>query len=243
MIFLLEDEEPALIPDPVQADDNGMIAVSENLGVNRLVAAYQKGIFPWMKMEQEPFYWCWFSPDPRMVLNPSNLRISRSLKKALTCGNFEIRIDQNFRKTMEACAKSTRPGQESTWIEPEMIDDYEKLHQMGIAHSIEAWQEGKQVGGLYGLAFGKMSFGESMFHQVPEASKVCLAHLASLSQKYGIEMIDCQAHTPHLEKMGAREIPRIQFCADLSRFLKNKESVIPWKGLSKSSTLARFSEN
>ena len=243
MIFLLEDEEPALIPDPVQADDNGMIAVSENLGVNRLVAAYQKGIFPWMKMEQEPFYWCWFSPDPRMVLNPSNLRISRSLKKALTCGNFEIRIDQNFRKTMEACAKSTRPGQESTWIEPEMIDDYEKLHQMGIAHSIEAWHEGKQVGGLYGLAFGKMFFGESMFHQVPEASKVCLAHLASLSQKYGIEMIDCQAHTHHLEKMGAREIPRIQFCADLSRFLKNKESVIPWKGLSKSSTLARFSEN
>jgi leucyl/phenylalanyl-tRNA--protein transferase len=165
------------------------------------------------------------------------------LKKALTCGNFEIRIDQNFRKTMEACAKSTRPGQESTWIEPEMIDDYEKLHQMGIAHSIEAWHEGKQVGGLYGLAFGKMFFGESMFHQVPEASKVCLAHLASLSQKYGIEMIDCQAHTPHLEKMGAREIPRIQFCADLSRLLKNKESVIPWKGLSKSSTLARFSEN
>ena len=243
MIFLLDNEEPALIPDPFQADDNGMIAVSENLGVNRLVAAYQKGIFPWMKMEQEPFYWCWFSPDPRMVLNPSNLRISRSLKKALTGENFEIRIDQNFRKTMEACAKSTRPGQESTWIEPEMIDDYEKLHQMGIAHSIEAWQEGKQVGGLYGLAFGKMFFGESMFHQVPEASKVCLAHLASLSQKHGIEMIDCQAHTPHLEKMGAREIPRIQFCADLSRLLKNKESVIPWKVLSKSSTLARFSEN
>ena len=159
MIFLLDNEEPALIPDPFQADDNGMIAVSENLGVNRLVAAYQKGIFPWMKMEQEPFYWCWFSPDPRMVLNPSNLRISRSLKKALTGENFEIRIDQNFRKTMEACAKSTRPGQESTWIEPEMIDDYEKLHQMGIAHSIEAWQEGKQVGGLYGLAFGKMFFG------------------------------------------------------------------------------------
>jgi leucyl/phenylalanyl-tRNA--protein transferase len=144
---------------------------------------------------------------------------------------------------MEACAKSPRPGQESTWIEPEMIDDYEKLHQMGIAHSIEAWQEGKQVGGLYGLSFGKMFFGESMFHQVPEASKVCLAHLAFLSNKYGIEMIDCQAHTPHLEKMGAREIPRIQFCSDLSRFIKNKQSVIPWEELSKSSTLARFTEN
>ena len=98
-----------------------------------------------------------------MVLNPSNLRISRSLKKALTGENFEIRIDQNFRKTMEACAKSTRPGQESTWIEPEMIDDYEKLHQMGIAHSIEAWQEGKQVGGLYGLAFGKMFLENQCF--------------------------------------------------------------------------------
>ena len=114
---------------------------------------------------------------------------------------------------------------------------------MGIAHSIEAWKEGEQVGGLYGLAFGKMFFGESMFHQVPEASKVCLAHLANLSQKYGVEMIDCQAHTPHLEKMGAREIPRNQFCTDLSRYLQNKASVIPWLELSKSSTLAGSSEN
>ena len=243
MIFLLDDQNPTLIPDPVQADENGMVAVSQSLGTERLIAAYHKGIFPWMKMEAEPRYWCWFSPDPRMVLDPSSLRISRSLKKALSSGNFEIRIDQNFRQTMESCAQLPRTGQESTWIEPEMIDDYEKLHQIGIAHSIETWLEGKQVGGLYGLAFGKMFFGESMFHQVPEASKVCLAHLASLAQKFGVARIDCQAYTPHLEKMGAREIPRNQFYADLSRFLQKKESVVPWKELSKSSTLAGSSEN
>ena len=243
MIFLLDDQNPSLIPNPDQADENGMVAVSLSLGTERLIAAYQKGIFPWMKMEQKPHYWCWFSPDPRMVLNPSNLIISRSLKKALNDEKFEIRIDQNFRQTMESCAQSPRPGQESTWIEPEMINDYEKLHELGIAHSIEAWLKEKQVGGLYGLALGKMFFGESMFHQVPEASKVCLAHLANLCQKYGIAKIDCQAHTPHLEKMGAREIPRNQFYADLSHFLQNKESVVPWEELSKSSTLAGDYEN
>ena len=243
MISLLNEKFPDLIPDPLHADSSGMVAVSKTLGVERLVSAYKKGIFPWMKMEEYPNYWCWFSPDPRMVLRPQQLKVSRSLKKAISDKRFEIRIDCSFRETMQSCARSSRPGQETTWIEPEMIDDYEKLHQMGIAHSIEAWQEGKQVGGLYGLAFGKMFFGESMFHQVPEASKVCLAHLANLSQKYGIEMIDCQAHTPHLEKMGAREIPRNQFCTDLSRFLQNKESVIPWQELSKSSILAGSSEN
>ena len=243
MIFLLDDQNPSLIPDPIQADENGMVAVSATLGVTRLQAAYQKGIFPWMQMEEEPYYWCWFSPDPRMVLDPSNLRISRSLKKALTDRNFEIRIDQNFRKTMEACAKSPRPGQESTWIEEDMIRDYTKLHELGITHSIEAFLEGKKVGGLYGLAMGKMFFGESMFHIVPEASKICLAHLVQLSCKYGIELIDCQAHTPHLEKMGAGEIPRNEFSEQLKNFLKDSRSVIPWKELAESSTLARLPEN
>jgi leucyl/phenylalanyl-tRNA--protein transferase len=243
MIFLLDDQYPSLIPDPEKADENGMVAVSETLGTKRLIAAYQKGIFPWMKMEQEPNYWCWFSPEPRMVLKPYNLKISRSLKKALLSESFEIRIDDTFEDTMRSCAKSPRPGQESTWIEEDMIRDYTKLHELGITHSIETYHDGKKVGGLYGLAMGKMFFGESMFHIVPEASKICLAHLVQLSCKYGIELIDCQAHTPHLEKMGAGEIPRNEFFGQLKNFLKDSQSVIPWKELAESSTLARLPEN
>ena len=143
MIFLLDDQYPSLLPEPEKADENGMVAVSETLGIERLVAAYQKGIFPWMKMEQEPNYWCWFSPEPRMVLRPSNLRISRSLKKALNTESFEIRIDHAFEETMRSCARSSRPGQESTWIEDDMIHDYTKLHELGITHSIEAYLEGE----------------------------------------------------------------------------------------------------
>ena len=243
MIFLLDDQYPSLIPDPEKADENGMVAVSKTLGAERLIAAYQKGIFPWLKMEKEPNYWCWFSPEPRMVLKPSNLKISRSLKKSLLSESFEIRIDHTFQDTMRSCAKSQRPGQESTWIEEDMIRDYTKLHELGITHSIEAFLEGKKVGGLYGLAMGKMFFGESMFHIVPEASKICLAHLVQLSCKYGIELIDCQAHTPHLEKMGAGEIPRNEFSEQLKNLLKDSQSVIPWKELAKSSTLARLPEN
>ena len=243
MIFLLDDQYPSLVPEPEKADKNGMIAVSQTLGTERLIAAYQKGIFPWMKMEQDPNYWCWFSPEPRMVLKPSALKISRSLKKVLISESFEIRIDYAFEETMRSCAKSLRPGQESTWIEEDMIIDYNKLHQMGITHSIEAYLKGKRVGGLYGLALGKIFFGESMFYNVPEASKVCLAHLVHLSQQYGIELIDCQAHTPHLEKMGACEIPRSEFSKLLKDLLQSSMSVVPWKELSRSSTLARLPEN
>ena len=242
MIFLLDDQYPSLIPDPEKADENGMVAVSETLGTERLIAAYQKGIFPWMKMEQEPNYWCWFSRTPN-GLKTIKSKISRSLKKTLLSESFEIRIDHTFEDTMRSCAKSPRPGQESTWIEEDMIRDYTKLHELGITHSIEAFLEGKKVGGLYGLAMGKMFFGESMFHIVPEASKICLAHLVQLSCKYGIELIDCQAHTPHLEKMGAGEIPRNEFSEQLKNFLKDSQSVIPWKELAGSSTLARLPEN
>ena len=243
MIFLLDDQYPSLLPEPEKADENGMVAISETLGIERLVAAYQKGIFPWMKMEQEPNYWCWFSPEPRMVLRPSNLRISRSLKKALNTESFEIRIDHAFEETMRSCARSSRPSQESTWIEDDMINDYTKLHELGITHSIEAYLEGERVGGLYGLAMGKMFFGESMFHDVPEASKICLAHLVQISTQYGIELIDCQAHTPHLEKMGASEIPRNEFSEHIKNLLKDSRSVVPWKKLANSSALARLPEN
>ena len=176
MIFLLDDQYPSLIPEPEKADENGMIAVSKTLGTERLIAAYQKGIFPWMKMEQEPNYWCWFSPEPRMVLKPSNLKISRSLKKALLSESFEIRIDHSFEDTMRSCAKSPRPGQESTWIEEDMIRDYTKLHELGVTHSIEAYLNGEKVVTLR-FSCRENIFGESMFHHVPEASKICLVIL------------------------------------------------------------------
>ena len=242
MIFLLDDRYPTLLPDPEQADENGMVTVSKTLGTERIIAAYKKGIFPWMKMEQEPFYWCWFSPNPRMVLHPTDLNISRSLKKAITSSKFEIRIDHSFEDTMRLCASAKRPGQESTWIEDEMIKDYSALHHLGIAHSIEAFIKNEKVGGLYGLAIGKMFFGESMFHREPEASKVCLAELINISTEFGIELIDCQAHTPHLEKMGAVEISRTEFSNKLNHLLKVSESIVPWKKLAKSSTLARRPE-
>ena len=243
MIFLLHDRNPSLMPEVEKAEDNGMLAVSKVLGIERLTAAYKKGIFPWMKMDQEPHYWCWFSPDPRMVLLPCEFKISRSLKKAIKSETFEVRIDCSLEETMRSCAQSLRPEQESTWIEEDMIQDYLKLHRLGITHSIEAFIAGKRVGGLYGLAMGKMFFGESMFHQVPEASKICLAHLVTLSLQYGIQLIDCQAHTTHLEKMGAKQIPRSIFSNQLQLFLKESTSVIPWKELSHSSTLARLPKN
>lgn len=243
MVLLLDDQYPSLLPELEEADENGMVAVSENLGTERLIAAYQKGIFPWMKMDQEPNFWCWFSPDPRMVLPPSLLKISRSLKKALNSESFEIRIDHAFEETMRSCAYTPRPGQQSTWIEEDMILDYTKLHRLGIAHSIEVYLAETRVGGMYGLAMGKIFFGESMFHHVAEASKICLAHLVKLSKQYGIELIDCQAHTAHLAKMGAIEIPRVKFSEHLKNLLQDSRSVVPWKELSQSSTLARASEN
>ncbi len=232
---LLDEDDPQWFPDPNASDDHGLVAVSESLGPARLLAAYGRGIFPWMKLEAPPHLWCWFSPNPRMVLYPSQMRVSRSLKKAIESNRFAIRIDQDFRETMRACARSPRPAQESTWIEEDMIDDYCELHRMGIAHSIEAFNGEHRVGGLYGLAMGKVFFGESMFHLEAEASKVCLAHLVKLSLKYGISMIDCQARTSHLEKMGAVEIHRGEFNCRLMEFLEPPDSVIPWLKLRETS--------
>ena len=212
MIFLLDDQNPSLMPEVEKAEDNGMLAVSQDLGIERLTAAYHKGIFPWMKMDQEPHYWCWFSPDPRMVLQPCDFKISRSLKKAIKSEKFEVRIDCSLEETMRSCAQSSRPEQESTWIEEDMIQDYLKLHRLGITHSVEAFIAGKRVGGLYGLAMGKMFFGgihvSSSTRGIQDLSE---PFIVTLSLQYGIQLIDCQAHTPHLEKMGAKQIPETYF--------------------------------
>ena len=145
-VYFLDDSDPVWFPDPALSDKEGLVAVSETLTTDRLVLAYQKGIFPWLKMGEYPL-WHWFSPDPRFLLFPKNFKVSRSLKKALKEKKFEIRTNRNFQLTMESCAQSQRPGQESTWIEKDMIVDYCKLNQMGIAHSIEAYYNDELVGG------------------------------------------------------------------------------------------------
>ena len=226
-VYFLDDSDPAWFPDPALSNKDGLVAVSETLTTDRLVLAYQKGIFPWLKMGEYPL-WHWFSPDPRFLLFPKNFKVSRSLKKALKEKKFEIRTNRNFQLTMESCAQSQRPGQESTWIEKDMIVDYCKLNQMGLAHSIEAYYNNKLVGGLYGLCLGKSFFGESMFYKMPEASKVCFAKLVDVALENNFHFIDCQVPTPHLEKLGAIQIPRSDFLSKLHDSITDQTKNSNW---------------
>ena len=229
-VYFLDDRDPPWFPDPSLSDQEGLIAISETLGTERLILAYQNGIFPWLKMGEYPL-WHWFSPDPRFLLYPLDFKFSRSLKKALKEDRFEIRINQNFPETIKECAQSDRPDQESTWIEDDMIEDYCKLNQLGIAHSIEAYQEDKLVGGLYGLSLGQSFFGESMFYHSPEASKVCLAKLVSIGLEHDFHFIDCQVHTPHLEKRGAVRVPRKNFLEKLKHSLVSNPKNLNWQDI------------
>ena len=228
-IQLLDEENPLCFPNPGESDAEGFLAVSRRLGIDRLIHAYRNGIFPWMKMDFAPHLWCWFSPDPRMLLFPAEFKISRSLKKAIKEKHFEIKVDHDFRATIESCASVKRASQESTWIESDMIEDYVQLHERGIAHSVEAYQEGNLVGGLYGLSMGNLFFGESMFHLVPEASKACLAKLVEIASRQEFDFIDCQVHNPHLESIGAREVERSSFLDRLKAGLAVDNQPVDWK--------------
>jgi len=226
---VLDETNPEFFPDPLEADAEGFIGFSESLSSRRLINAYQQGIFPWMKLDEAPFYWCWFSPDPRMCLYPTEFKVSRSLKKALKEKHFRIRVDQNFEEVMRKCAEIKRSHESSSWIETDMIEQYSELHRLGIAHSIEAYQGKELVGGLYGLAMGRVFFGESMFHQVSEASKACMACLVKISQLSGIELIDCQVHNQFLQSLGAREVPREDFLSQLKDICQGTSSSADWK--------------
>ena len=186
---------------------NGLLCAGGDLTPERIVEAYSRGIFPWFS-EGDPILW--WSPDPRMVLFPGELRVSRSLRKAVARGDYETRMDTAFREVMEACAEP-RDGQGGTWIVPEMIDAYTALHERGLAHSVESWLDGELVGGLYGVALGKVFFGESMFTRAPDASKVALVKLVERLNEQRFRVIDCQQATSHLASLGAREIPRKEF--------------------------------
>jgi leucyl/phenylalanyl-tRNA--protein transferase len=215
MLNWLQPDDP--FPPVTQALDAppGLLAAGGTLTTERLLDAYRRGIFPWYSAGQPILWW---SPDPRMVLIPRDLKISRSLGKAIRSGNYETRADTRFRAVMQACAEP-RSGQDGTWITDEMIDAYCALHERGIAHSIETWIDGELTGGLYGVALGRMFYGESMFTRAADASKIALVHLARQLERWQFGMIDCQVRTRHLASLGAREIPRAEFMRRLGELV------------------------
>ena len=186
---------------------NGLLCAGGDLSPWRLMDAYSHGIFPWFS-EGDPILW--WSPDPRMVLFPDELKISRSLRKTLERDRFETRVDTAFAQVIANCA-APRDGQSGTWIVPEMVAAYTKLHELGHAHSVESWLDGELAGGLYGVSIGKAFFGESMFTREPDASKVALVRLVERLRAQDCRLIDCQQATAHLASLGAREIPRAEF--------------------------------
>ena len=215
MIHWLRPAEPFPPVETALAEPNGLLAAGDELSAERLLEAYQQGIVPWFNADQPVLWW---SPDPRMVLLPAELRVARSLAKVLRNRVYEVRADSAFRTVMQACAEP-RNHQNGTWISPAMIEAYHALHRRGIAHSIETWIDGELAGGLYGVAIGRMFYGESMFTRVTDASKIALVHLVRQLERWGFGMIDCQMHTAHLGRMGGREIPREAFMRKLGELV------------------------
>ena len=207
MIPWLQGNAPFPPVSKALKNPNGLLCAGGDLSPQRIVDAYSHGIFPWFS-DGDPILW--WSPDPRMVLFPDEVKVSRSLKKRLASEVYETRVDTAFRDVIEACA-APRDGQSGTWIVPEMVQAYVRLHELGFAHSVESWHEGRLVGGLYGMALGKAFFGESMFSRAPDASKVALVRLVERLRAADVRVIDCQQATAHLASLGAREIPRKAF--------------------------------
>ncbi|THB69314.1 MAG: leucyl/phenylalanyl-tRNA--protein transferase [Desulfovibrio sp.] len=210
-VYWLPDN-PRIFPDPELAAPDGLVALGGDLCVDRLLTAYSRGIFPWYG-EGLPILW--WSLDPRCVLFPENLHVSRSLRKAVDSRRFQVTLDTAFPQVIRECAKAPRPQGDGTWIVEEMVQGYIDLHEAGFAHSVEAWLESGKgpelVGGLYGVSLGKAFFGESMFHTEPDASKVALVHLVEQLTCWGFTLVDCQQTTEHMLRFGAREIPRRAF--------------------------------
>ena len=218
-IYQLTDE--LLFPPPEDAEEEGLLAVGGDLTVHRLILAYAKGIFPWYT-EGDPILW--WSPDPRLILFPENLKISKSLQRVIKKEKFEIRFNTCFSDVLEQCSRTPRRDQDGTWITDEMKQAYCRLFEAGYAHSSEAFFEGKLVGGLYGVALGRAFFGESMFAHMSDASKVAFAFLVRKLEHAGFHFIDCQVTTAHLQSLGAHEVSRHEF---LERLQKATHSTPP----------------
>ena len=224
MIPYLDADDPFPPVEEAMRDPNGLLAAGADLSPGRLIDAYRRGIFPWFG-DEDPLLW--WSPDPRMVLWVDELHVSRSLRKTLRSGRFAVTTDRAFSAVMLGCAEP-RGMEDGTWITTEMRAAYARLAAMGYAHSAEAWSGGDLVGGLYGVAIGRVFFGESMFARVSDASKVAFVALVRQLQRWGFRMIDCQMSTAHLASLGAREIPRRDFLVEVSRAVQEPPIPTPW---------------
>jgi leucyl/phenylalanyl-tRNA--protein transferase len=220
----LREDDPFPPLGRALAEPNGLLAAGASLDPGRLIDAYRRGIFPW-SAEGQPLLW--WSPDPRMVLFVDEFKPSRSLRKRLRAGTFDIRFDTACGDVIAACA-APRADQDGTWITDGIRDAYLDLHRRGFVHSVESWREGRLVGGLYGLALGRVFFGESMFALEPDASKVALAHLVARLRTLGVPLVDCQQETAHLASLGARPIPRRTFAAYLSELIHSAAPPAGW---------------
>jgi leucyl/phenylalanyl-tRNA--protein transferase len=216
-----------IFPPTDHAEPYGLLAVGGDVRVERLLEAYRKGIFPW-PLDDVPL--AWWSPDPRFVLYPSKLKVPKSLDRVLRKQIFTLTIDHCFSDVIHQCRSVKRPDQPGTWITSQIKKGYIALHEAGHAHSVEAWREGKLVGGLYGVSIGRCFFGESMFALEPDASKCAFVSLVRALRAHGCPLIDCQVHTDHLERFGAEEIPRAQFLQEIQNHLQDAEA-INWKTL------------
>lgn len=213
-------------PAPEQADQHGIVAIGGDLSRKRLIKAYQSGIFPW---PHEGLPTLWFCPDPRFVLKPAQLVINESFNKTLRRSSLSIKADNNFSAVIEKCAEKKRKDQDGTWISDDMMQAYLDLYLHGLAHSIEAYDQDRLVGGLYGISLGAIFFGESMFFEQKDASKICLATLAAHLLDWQFSLIDCQVYSHHLEKLGAFSMPRDEFLRHLRTGQKSPTKKGPWQ--------------
>ncbi len=214
-----------VFPPPSHAE-GGLLAVGGDLRPERLIAGYQQGIFPWYS-DGEPIWW--HSPDPRFVLDPVALHVPRSLGKIIARRRFEVRFDSAFAEVIARCGRKRRPGQRGTWITADMRTAYTRLHELGLAHSAEAWEDGKLVGGLYGVSMGDIYFGESMFSDVDDASKVAFVALVRWMAAAGIELVDSQVRTDHVARFGGEEWPRERYLARLAELVSRPTRPGPWR--------------
>lgn len=214
-----------LIFPPVEEAEEGLLAVGGDLSPERLILAYRSGIFPWYS-EGEPILW--HSPNPRFVLVPDGIRVSRSLAKTLRSRPYRLTLDTAFRSVIEACAASPRPGQDGTWITRDMVEAYDRLHALGYAHSVEAWEGARLAGGLYGVSLGAAYFGESMFAALPDASKCAFVALVGQLRRWGFSLVDCQVPTAHLERFGATAWPRARYLIALGEALGHPDRRGRW---------------
>ncbi len=215
-----------VFPHPSLADPDGLLAIGGDLSVTRLCSAYSKGIFPWYGPGSPILWWC---PEPRLLLYPDQIHISKSLRRVLNSCRFSISADRAFERVIENCAVAPRQEGDGTWLVPEMIDAYIRLHESGMAHSFESWRNSSLVGGIYGVAVGKVFFGESMFYLEPDASKVALVHLIRFLGANNYRFMDCQQTTRHMLRFGACEVPKKKFLNELEMAVVEKGVKGKWQ--------------